>query len=73
MKSHPKTGQKHPLLSVFQMIACFETQIFKIRPFGFFVIKNKDLRQIENVVFYSLPKIKSKDRLNNAKSYVSTV
>ncbi|EGJ36468.1 hypothetical protein HMPREF9393_2186 [Streptococcus sanguinis SK1056] len=39
MKSHPKTGQKHPLLSVFQMIACFETQIFKIRPFGLFCYK----------------------------------
>ncbi|EGJ42168.1 hypothetical protein HMPREF9389_0881 [Streptococcus sanguinis SK355] len=38
-----------------------------------FIIKNKDLRQIENIVFYSLPKIKSKYRLNNAKSYVSTV
>jgi len=39
VKSHPKTGQKHPLLSVFQMIACFETQIFKIRSFGLFYYK----------------------------------
>ena len=39
VKSHPKNWTKASLLSVFQMIACFEKQIFKIRPFGLFYYK----------------------------------